>query len=137
MKRWRTSQGGDEPAPAKMELRRSRDMGFEPPSGYEAMWLFAMFDLPMKTPMQRRIYTHFRKFLLREGFSRLQFSVYARYCVSDEASVVHGQRIRDCLPPEGQVRLLAVTERQFGKQRIFMGLKQKCSEAAPVQLMMF
>ena len=101
------------------------------------MWLFAMFDLPVKTPMQRRQYTRFRKFLLREGFSRLQFSVYARYCVSEEASATHSQRIRDCLPPEGQVRLLAVTERQFGKQRIFMGLKQKPTEAAPLQLMMF
>ena len=101
------------------------------------MWLFAMFDLPVKTAVQRREYTRFRKLLLREGFSRLQFSVYARYCVSEESSVAHSERIRDFLPPQGQVRLLAVTERQFGKQRIYWGFQEKPTEKAPVQLMMF
>ena len=66
------------------------------------MWLFAMFDLPVKTRRQRREYTRFRKSLLREGFSRLQFSVYARYCMSEELSTAQCHRIRDFLPPEGQ-----------------------------------
>ena len=101
------------------------------------MWLFAMFDLPVKTRTQRREYTRFRKSLLREGFSQLQYSVYARYCVSLEASVAYSDRIRDFLPPQGQVRMLAVTERQFGKQRIYWGPKEKPPEPAPLQLMMF
>ena len=101
------------------------------------MWLFAMFDLPVKTPSQRREYTRFRKSLLRDGFSQLQYSVYARYCISEQASVAHCERIRDFLPPEGQVRMLAVTERQFGKQRIYWGPRQKPSEPSPLQLMMF
>ncbi|MGA2232324.1 MAG: CRISPR-associated endonuclease Cas2 [Tepidisphaeraceae bacterium] len=101
------------------------------------MWLFAMFDLPVKTRRQRREYTRFRKSLLREGFSLLQFSVYARYCVSEEVSAAHCARIRDFLPPEGQVRMLAVTERQFGKQRIYWGPRQKPAEPAPEQLLMF
>ena len=101
------------------------------------MWLFAMFDLPVKTRSQRREYTRFRKSLLREGFSQLQFSVYARYCVSEEVGVAYCDRIRDFLPPEGQVRMLAVTERQFAKQKIYWGPKQKPSEPVPVQLMMF
>ena len=101
------------------------------------MWLFAMFDLPMKTHEQKREYTRFRKLLLREGFSRLQFSVYARYCVSEETSTAHSERVRDFLPPEGQVRLLAITERQFAKQRIYWGPASKPAETAPVQLMMF
>jgi CRISPR-associated protein Cas2 len=101
------------------------------------MWLFAMFDLPVKTRAQRREYTRFRKLLMREGFSMLQFSVYARYCISEETSVAHSERIRDFLPPEGQVRMLAVTERQFGKQRIYWGPKEKPPEPVPLQLMMF
>jgi CRISPR-associated protein Cas2 len=101
------------------------------------MWLFAMFDLPVKTRTQRREYTRFRKTLLREGFCQLQYSVYARYCVSEEVSVAHSDRIRDFLPPEGQVRMLAVTERQFGKQIIYWGPKQRTAEPAPLQLMMF
>jgi CRISPR-associated protein Cas2 len=101
------------------------------------MWLFAMFDLPVKTRPQRREYTRFRKFLLREGFSQLQFSVYARYCMSEEASNAQCQRIAGSLPPEGQVRMLTVTERQFGKQKIYWGGKSAKAESPPAQLMMF
>lgn len=120
-----------------MRRQQSESKRFQLPSGYQAMWLFAMFDLPVKTRAQRREYTRFRKSLLRDGFSQLQFSVYARYCVSEESSVAHCDRIRGFLPPEGQVRMLAVTERQFGKQRVYWGPKQKPAESAPVQLMMF
>jgi CRISPR-associated protein Cas2 len=101
------------------------------------MWLFAMFDLPMKTRSQRREYTRFRKALMREGFCQMQFSVYARYCVSEEVSTAYCERVRCFLPPEGQVRMIAITERQFGRQRIYWGPKQKPAELAPVQLMMF
>ncbi|HHT9133449.1 MAG TPA: CRISPR-associated endonuclease Cas2, partial [Candidatus Avalokitesvara rifleensis] len=48
-------------------------------SEYRAMWLFAMFDLPVDTKKARREYTRFRKALLTEGFTMLQYSVYARY----------------------------------------------------------
>ncbi len=44
------------------------------------MWLLAMFDLPVTTRKARKRYAEFRKLLLQEGFSMLQFSVYARYC---------------------------------------------------------
>jgi len=101
------------------------------------MWLFAMFDLPVKTSRQRREYTRFRKSLLREGFSRLQYSVYARYCMSEEISVAFCDRIKSFLPPEGQVRMVAITERQFGKQRIYWGPKEKPAEPIPLQLMLF
>ena len=50
------------------------------------MWVFALFDLPVTTPKARKRYTQFRRLLLNEGFSMLQFSVYARYCVGDESA---------------------------------------------------
>ena len=56
------------------------------PSEYQAMWLFAMFDLPVVSPEDRREYTRFRTALLNEGFTMLQFSVYARYIDSEEAA---------------------------------------------------
>ncbi len=125
------------PGPPPRRRRRSQPPQLHLPSGYQAMWLFAMFDLPMKTPVQKRDYTHFRKLLLREGFSRLQFSVYGRYFVSEESSKAECERIAAHLPPDGQVRLLAVTERQFGKQRVFWGRRRKKSEPVPEQLLMF
>lgn len=44
-------------------------------SGYRCMWLVAMFDLPVDTKAARRAYAQFRKALLKDGFSKMQFSV--------------------------------------------------------------
>lgn len=101
------------------------------------MWLFAMFDLPVKTQKERRRYAQFRKALLKEGFTMMQFSVYARYCGSEEASEVHRRHVEACLPPDGQVRLIAVTDRQFGKMQIFYGQKPRSAEKPPAQLVLF
>ena len=107
------------------------------PSEYKAMWLFAMFDLPVTTQSARRQYTNFRKSLLEEGFSMLQYSVYARYCPSEESATAHRRRIREFLPAEGQVRLVMVTERQFGRMDVYFGKKRSPVETPPTQLMLF
>lgn len=101
------------------------------------MWLFAMFDLPVDTKKARREYTRFRKALLAEGFTMLQYSVYARYCPSEEASHAHYRRVKNVLPPDGQVRLLAVTDRQFGKMEVYYGKSRVPTEDPPAQLMLF
>jgi len=106
-------------------------------SGYQAMWLFAMFDLPVKEADDRREYTRFRKTLIREGFVRIQYSVYIRHSPSEEASKGMRRRIRASLPPGGQVRLLTVTDHQFGKMEIFEGKSRKKPEDVPVQLSLF
>src|SRR5208283_3187707 len=106
-------------------------------SEYRGMWLFAMFDLPVDTPEARREYTQFRKTLIKAGFSMLQFSVYARYFANEEASEPHHRRIQGLLPPSGQVRLLLVTDHQFGKMEVFYGRTRKESEKAPEQLLLF
>lgn len=54
-------------------------------SEYRGVWLVAMFDLPVDTKEARRHYTQFRNALLKQGFTMLQFSVYARYFPSDGA----------------------------------------------------
>lgn len=85
------------------------------------MWLFALFDLPVGTKEQRRAYTRFRKKLLELGFTQLQYSVYAQYCTSEDASVAKRSVVRNALPHEGQVRLLSVTDKQFASQEVFLG----------------
>lgn len=106
-------------------------------SGYRPVWLFAMFDLPVKTKAQRRRYAQFRKNLLKDGFSQLQYSVYARYCPSEESAQAHRERIKAALPSEGQVRVLSVTDRQFGKMENYIGKKRRATEEKPQQLMLF
>ncbi|RMF45432.1 MAG: CRISPR-associated endonuclease Cas2 [Deltaproteobacteria bacterium] len=106
-------------------------------SRYRSVWLFAMFDLPVTTKKARRLYARFRKALLMEGFTMLQFSVYARHCVSEESSDSIRQHVRQALPPEGQVRLLAVTDRQFEKMEVYFGKKRRPAEEPPKQFMLF
>ena len=106
-------------------------------SEYRAMWLFAMFDLPVDTREARREYTRFRKSLLKQGFTMLQFSVYARYCASEEAGQVYRNHVHGILPPDGHVRLMSVTDRQFGKMEVFYGKLREEPEPAPQQLMLF
>ncbi|MFC1890297.1 CRISPR-associated endonuclease Cas2 [Thermodesulfobacteriota bacterium] len=106
-------------------------------SEYKSMWLFAMFDLPVVTKEDRLEYTRFRKKLLTEGFLMLQYSVYARYCASEEVSKSHRRRIKAMLPPRGEVRMLSVTDRQWGKMDVFQGKRRYTSEEPPKQLLLF
>jgi CRISPR-associated protein Cas2 len=106
-------------------------------SGYSGMWLFALFDLPVDTKPHRKAYAKFRKSLIAEGFTMLQFSVYARYCASEESSDAFRRRLRTEIPDDGQVRLVAITDRQFGKMEIFNGKKPVGVEKPPEQLLLF
>jgi CRISPR-associated protein Cas2 len=106
-------------------------------SDYKAVWIFAMFDLPMTTEKARKRYTRFRKSLLRQGFMMLQFSIYARFCRSDERAEALRSRLRKVLPPEGQVRILSVTDHQYKKMEIFHGKSKSKAESPPEQLLLF
>lgn len=101
------------------------------------MWLVAMFDLPVDTPESRRCSTQFRKALIADGFLMLQFSVYARYLESEEAATAHRRHIKNNLPPHGQIRVLAVTDRQFGKMEVYTSKKKAKPENSPQQLLLF
>lgn len=106
-------------------------------SPYQAVWFIALFDLPTDTPKARRAYTDFRKQLLKNGFSMLQYSVYARYCPGEEKAMVHRKRIKQALPPDGEVRVMSLTDVQYGKMEIFHGKSRGAPEKAPSQIEMF
>jgi CRISPR-associated protein Cas2 len=108
-----------------------------PLSGYRGMWLFALFDLPVKSKEQRKRYTRFRKTLIKAGFMMLQYSVYAQYCTSEEASEAKRRRVREELPDEGQVRLVSITDKQFGSMEVFLGKREGVPEEEPRQLTFF
>lgn len=103
-------------------------------SEYRGMWLMVFFDLPVVEVEERRKYTRFRNELLKDGFTMLQFSVYARYCSSEKASEVHKKRIRSAIPEKGHVRIMSVTDKQFGKMENYVGKKRGQTENAPEQL---
>jgi len=106
-------------------------------SGYRFMWVVVLFDLPVDTKKARRNYARFRKHLLRDGFTKMQFSVYTRHCSSKENAEVHLQRVTAWVPDDGEVRVLTITDKQYERMRIFWGKRRKPPEKAPPQLMLF
>lgn len=106
-------------------------------SGYRCMWLIVMFDLPVDTKAARRQYALFRKGLLKDGFTRMQFSVYIRHCASEENADVHVSRVQSFLPPDGEVRVVQITDKQFERMRVFWGKRRKATELPPQQLEFF
>ncbi len=105
--------------------------------GLKSMWVLVMFDLPTETKKDRRNYTFFRKKLLNDGFGMMQYSVYYRHCASDENANVHSKRVKSVLPPEGEIRIVRITDKQFGRIEVYYGKKRKPTESAPVQLELF
>jgi CRISPR-associated protein Cas2 len=86
------------------------------------MRMLVFFDLPVVTRAERRAYAQFRRFLLNDGFDMIQFSVYGRILNGRDAEEKHLQRVIANLPPEGSVRVLTVTEKQFASMKLLVGL---------------
>jgi CRISPR-associated protein Cas2 len=105
--------------------------------GLNTMWVIVLFDLPADTKVARRHYTQFRKFLLEDGFKMMQYSVYIRHSSSEENAQVHINRVKNALPPDGEVRIVKLTDKQFGKMKVFFGKKRKTIENTPRQLRFF
>lgn len=101
------------------------------------MWVIAMFDLPVDTKAARRAYTQFRKDLLEDGFTMMQFSVYIRHCASIDNADLHAMRMGAKVPERGEVRFLTITDNQFSRIRVFVGKKREKPATAPAQLQLF
>lgn len=86
------------------------------------MRLLVFFDLPVVTKADRRAYTIFRRFLINDGYDMIQFSVYGRILNGNDALEKHMKRLIDNLPPDGSVRCLSVTEKQFASMKLLVGL---------------
>lgn len=106
-------------------------------SEYRIMWVFVFFDLPTDTKKGKKVYADFRKNLLRDGFTMFQFSIYIRHCASSENADVHIKRVKSFLPENGQVGILCITDKQFGKIELFYGKKVQTPNAPGQQLELF
>jgi len=104
---------------------------------YRILWLFVYFDLPTETRADRKAYTRFRKNLLQDGFTMIQYSIYARHCASRENANVHKKRVRGFLPEKGNIILFEITDRQFGMMEFFGGRIKHQPPQTPQQLELF
>ncbi len=88
---------------------------------YRFMRVFVFFDLPVITLENRRDYSKFRRFLIKNGFIMMQESVYCRMAVNQNSSKIITDNVRRNKPPEGLVQVLTVTEKQFEKMEFITG----------------
>ena len=87
------------------------------------MRLIVMYDLPVISKKNKKIYGKFRRFLLNDGYIMMQYSVYSRICKNHDDIIKHINRIRQNTPEKGNVRLIQVTENQYNNMLLLTGNK--------------
>ncbi len=95
---------------------------------YNFMRMILFFDLPMQTKQEVRIYTRFRKYLIKSGFNMLQFSVYSKIFNNVDSANKYMKVIKKNVPTQGQIRIMIVTEKQYADIEIIIGGKSKQEE---------
>lgn len=103
----------------------------------DPMWCVVMFDLPTKTAENRRKYTSFRNLLLDNGFVRTQYSIYAKYSPSGVLSSRTVALIKSGVPPQGEIRILHVSDKQWANTIRFFNAIEETTREEPEQLMFF
>ena len=93
--------------------------------------------MPTQTKRERKIYSLFRKELIKDGFTMFQFSIYIRHCSSRENRNVHVKRVKKIIPEEGNVGILSITDKQFEMLEIYDGRKKTDGFIEPHQLELF
>lgn len=88
---------------------------------YRFMRMIVFFDLPVETVLERREYTRFRKFLIRNGFMKMQESVYCKLVLNQTAANIMQENIRKNKPAKGLVQLLVITEKQYARMEYIVG----------------
>lgn len=83
--------------------------------------MIVFFDLPVKEKSAQKEATKFRNFLLKDGYTMLQYSVYVRVCNGYDVVKTHERRLKLSLPANGSVRLLVITEKQYESMQILLG----------------
>ena len=102
---------------------------------YKIMRMLCMFDLPMDTDSEKREYRTFRKNLIKEGFIMMQYSIYVRICPSREYARRLENRLQKVIPPDGNVRLLCVTEQQYTDMKLLVGSRSTAETAIGTERM--
>lgn len=107
-------------------------------SRYRILWVWALFDLPVLTKIERKNATRFRNDLLDLGFQMVQFSVYLRHAYSKEKAEAIAANVGACVPESGHVQILFFTDRQYQLSQSFFGKKTSApTQQKPDQLTLF
>lgn len=87
------------------------------------MRILLMFDLPIETKTQQKQYSIFHKSLISHGFVMIQYSIYVKI-VNTESKVQRViDKIKVDLPSDGNIRILAITDKQYQDMIFLVGDK--------------
>lgn len=89
------------------------------------MRILIFFDLPVVKKEDRKEYQSFRRFLLNDGYTMIQYSVYSRICNGIDGVNKHVSRLKKNLPSKGSVRYLQITEKQYNEMKFLVGTPKK------------
>lgn len=109
-------------------------------SAFRVMWLMLMFDLPTKSKKDKKRYHWFHKELEKEGYHRLQYSVYGKIFSSFDSANYGKKRIKEFVKKNikhGNIRILVFTDKQFAAMDIIIGEPSVEEKNEPKQLLLF
>ena len=85
------------------------------------MRILVFFDLPTETSKDRKIYSRFRKFLIKEGFIMMQESVYSKIVLNSQQANFLYNRVKKSAPNKGIIQMLTITEKQYSQIEYIIG----------------
>ena len=106
-------------------------------SGYQLMWMMVLFDLPVIEKKERKEASDFRKFLLDEGFSMSQFSVYLKLLSGKEAVEQYMRKVFKALPNQGKVDIICITDKQYENIISYSGRTKSTQKKVNKQYLLF
>ncbi len=93
-------------------------------SDYRNMRILLLFDLPSVEAYEKKEYTQFRKHLLKNGYTMIQFSVYVK-CINTQLKVDKElKKLYQFVPTNGNIRMLTITEKQYQNMVMILGKKK-------------
>ena len=88
---------------------------------YRYMRVLVLFDLPAVSVQERRVYSKFRKYLIKNGFLMMQESVYCKMALNQTVASSIMDGVRKNSPEEGIVQMLSITEKQYSRMECICG----------------
>ena len=97
------------------------------------LYIIIMFDLPTTSKKDLKKYTKFRKLMLNDGFTMIQYSIYIRICKSNYSANAHIKYIKKVIPIKGEVRILKLTDKVYNSMEILKNFEKTNEEKLGVQ----
>ncbi len=83
--------------------------------------MLVMYDLPVKTALERKQNLRFHKKIIKRGYNIVQKSVYAKLIRNKELIKSELKELRDELPQSGEIKTLIINLADFREMNSLVG----------------